>query len=180
MNALNDCSRLGLTAAARRYSRRAAAVVGGRPRPARAFSLVELLAVALILSILAAIAAPRYAASLSDYRSGAAARRLAADLALARNIARAQSVTVTFDFSTTGAAYTVTGIPADAGGPFSVDLSVPPYNVDSLAITFTADSALSFNGYGTPSVGAIFEVRAAHSRRVVTLDADAGFAAVNR
>ena len=55
------------------------------------FTLIELVMVLAIIGLITAIAAPRYAASLARYRAESAARRVAADLALARREAAASS-----------------------------------------------------------------------------------------
>ena len=70
-------------------------------RAARAgFSLLELVIVLAIVATLATIAAPRYGASLAAYRVESAARRIVADLALARSMARTENRRVIVKFDT--------------------------------------------------------------------------------
>src|SRR5204863_23675 len=54
----------------------------------RAFSLIEITLVLMVMGVLAALAVPRYASALARYRADAAARRIVADLDLARTTAR--------------------------------------------------------------------------------------------
>src|SRR5687767_1140695 len=56
------------------------------PAPA-ALTLVEMVLVVAITALISAIALPRYANSIARYRAESAARRVAADLALAQNSA---------------------------------------------------------------------------------------------
>ena len=58
-----------------------------RGRPRTAFTLMELVIVVLIMGIMAAVAAPSFSDSLCRFRVEAAARRIAADLNLARQTA---------------------------------------------------------------------------------------------
>src|SRR5437762_6551307 len=55
----------------------------GRAVAVRAFSLIEMVLVLTIIAIASAIAVPRYVGSIARYRAETAARRVAADLALA-------------------------------------------------------------------------------------------------
>src|SRR3954451_23186913 len=68
-------------------------------RSSTAFTLFELMIVILIIWIAAAVAVPRYASSVGRYRAEFAAKRVAADLNLARARAKAASSTrnVTFN-----------------------------------------------------------------------------------
>src|SRR5438034_11623152 len=92
-----------------------------------AFSLIELVLVIVIATILAAVAMPRYASALTHWRVDAAAHRVAADLALARNVARTASSTQIISFSTTS--YQLVGY-ASIDGPassYTVNLAAEPY-----------------------------------------------------
>src|SRR5688500_10231700 len=98
---------------------------------AAGFSLFELLIVVSLFAIVAAMAVPRYASSVGRYRADAAARRVAADLALARAKARAASAARTVTFNAAAGAYTISGMRHldRASDPYTVNLSAAPYHV---------------------------------------------------
>ena len=77
-----------------------------------AFTLVELVICLAILATAAAIAVPRYAASLARYRAELAAKRIVNDLELVRNRARAQGTYESAYFYTSGDYYRMASDPA--------------------------------------------------------------------
>src|SRR5438105_11727467 len=103
----------------------------------RAFSLLELLIVALVMSILAAVAAPKFYDSLLFHRVESAARRVKADLELARTQARLTSASqsITFSNSTYSLANVKSMDKPNVG--YSVDLTKQPYSLDSAAANFS-------------------------------------------
>jgi type II secretory pathway pseudopilin PulG len=133
-----------------------------------------------IMVTLGAIAAPRYANTLANYRADAAARRLVADLNLAREKAfqSSQSRTVTF-------------VPED--GQLSIlnvqDLNTPgptyvtklhdkPYQAELISADFGGDSQVVFDGFGVPDSGGTAVIQAGGTQRTVVLNADTGEAEV--
>ena len=72
----------------------------------RAFSLVELIAVVVVISIMAAVAIPAIG-NLTSTRAAAAARQLARDLTFARQQAAARGVTVWVVLSTANESYSI-------------------------------------------------------------------------
>ena len=146
-----------------------------RPAPARAFSLVELVLVIAITALVSAIAAPRYANSVARYRADSAARRVAADLALAQNQAsttgRAQSVVFV------SRSYQMPGMPHLDGksyGDYTVDLGAEPYGVTRVAAEFGGDATVKFDIYGTPDTGGSVVVEVGDARRVILLAPENG------
>lgn len=79
----------------------------------RGFSILELVAVIVILSLIAAIAVPRYAAATQRHEVEADAARLAADLDFARRSARSTSHPWRVLISEDGTSYTVEALPAE-------------------------------------------------------------------
>ena len=101
----------------------------------RGLNLVEIVLVIAILSLLSAIAVPRYGNSIMRYRAESAARRVAQDLALAQahaaNAGRPQAVV----FVARG--YQMPGMPHLNGkgyGDYTVDLGTDAYGVTRVAV----------------------------------------------
>ena len=76
-------------------------------RIAFGFSLMELVLVMSIISILSAIAAPRYIGSIQNYRVKAAAKRIQVDLEYARTRAKSISMSKTVAFDVANDNYTI-------------------------------------------------------------------------
>ncbi len=151
---------------------------------ATGFTLIELVVVLFIATILAAVAVPRYASATRRYQLDSAAHRLAADLMLAQEAARATSKQheVYFDFS--GHSYFLYGIQDMDNGYVDtwVQLAEPPYRVE-LFKAFGKDindsgTSLYFNGFGLPDQGGSITLRKDGELRVVTVDADTGKAEI--
>jgi prepilin-type N-terminal cleavage/methylation domain-containing protein len=144
-----------------------------RRHPA-AFSLFELVIVMAIVGIISAIAIPRYSSSLDNYRASFAARKIAADLAMAQSSARAASASRTVTFSTQ-TSYSVSGVSAldGAAGSYAVDLSADPFHA-SCTVNFAGTSQVTFDGYGHPSNPGSITVTSGRATHSITVDAQSG------
>ena len=120
----------------------------------RAVTIIELVIVVMVMSIMAAVAMPSFLDSLLFHRVESAARRVKADIELTRHTARltsaAQSMTFANTTYTLSAAMKALDRPGDT---YFVDLAAPPYEVSSVTANFNATTAVSFDGYGSPSSG---------------------------
>ncbi len=150
-------------------------------RPLRAgFSLLELVLVVAILATLGAIAAPRYATALDRYHADATARRIVADLELARATARntSSSVTVTFDPGLN--TYVMTGVdsPDHPGNYATLVLSDAPYRSQLVATGFGGDDELVFDGFGVPDLGGVVLIECGAESRTIAVDDETGVASV--
>ena len=144
------------------------------------FSLVELVMILAIIGTLAAIAAPRYANSLARYRAESAARRVAADLALARREAAASSSSRTVTFDTGTHSYSIPNV-RELDGPgstYGVTLLDPPYRSELFFVDLGGDPAVTFDGYGAPDSGGTVIVQHGDVQMTIVLDPDTGLASV--
>ena len=144
-----------------------------------AFSLLELIIVITIIGVVTAIAMPRYAGAMTNYRAETAARRIVTDLARARAEARQHSISVTVTFNTTDhtCAVHVTGEPSPTKDQLTY-LADDPYNVKISSATFGGDAVIIFDGYGQPDSGGTITVVVGSTAKTVVLDADSGKATV--
>lgn len=128
--------------------------------------------VVAVMVVLAAMAAPRYARSLARYRADVAARRIAADLAFARERARATSRTVTVTFNEAAGTYTIDGMtdPDRPAGDYTVRLGDEPYRCTLGGVGFGGETRLVFNGFGVPRAGGSLKVAAGPWTRTVSVD----------
>lgn len=162
----------------KRWGKRGDRAPSGKPGSglagASAFSLLELLIVALVMSILAAVATPRFFDSLLFHRVESAARRLKADLELARTQARLSSASQSISFL--NSTYALVGVKSldKPNTVYSVNLTKQPYSLDSATANFSNTTAVSFDGYGTPSSGGTVVLTAKSHQCTVTLDGVTG------
>ena len=129
-----------------------------------------------IMGVLAALAIPRYANATSNYRADAAARRIAADLALARSQARLISKPLTVVFDTAGQRYTINGMEdlLHHTNVYSVQLSDAPYRATFLSVNFAGAAQVTFDQYGVPSTGGAVTITVGTVSKSMTLDGTTG------
>jgi prepilin-type N-terminal cleavage/methylation domain-containing protein len=150
---------------------RGRAPVGG----SSGFNLVELVLVLAITALVSAIAVPRYAKSVSRYRADSAARRVAADLALAQSHASTAGKPQSVVFVARG--YQMPGMPHLDGksyGDYTVDLGADPYGVSRVAAEFGGDAVVKFDLYGAPDTGGSVVLTVGDFRRVIVLAPESG------
>jgi prepilin-type N-terminal cleavage/methylation domain-containing protein len=144
------------------------------------YSLIELVLMLAIIGILAAIAGPRYANSLTLYHVSAAANRIAGDLNLARWQAKISSSGQTVVYSVASNSYSLPGMAAPPGqsSPYTVGLATDPYDSTLLTATFGASSTMSYDRFGQPASGGSVTVQCGAFIKTVTIDPNTGLAAV--
>lgn len=142
----------------------------------RGFSLLELIAVIVILAIISAIAAPRYSLAIQRYRLEMAANRVAADISLAKSYARAKGSSATISFSASSSSYSIAGLTSTerAGEAHGVDLSRDPFGVSIQSVDFAGTNTLTIKGYGTPTSGGTVRLRLGDLSKTISVAAGSG------
>ncbi len=135
----------------------------------------------LILSILVAVAAPRWSQALKTFRVQNAAARIAADLARAQAAAYNSSAPKTVTFAVATSQYVVGGVtPLNrSSGTYQVQLNDAPYYSALVAVWGqTGTQTITFNGYGLPDKGGSIVVVSGAMQKLVVVDALTGRASV--
>lgn len=150
---------------------------GSAPRAAnrRAVTLVELVIVIMVMSIMTAVAAPAFLDSLVHHRVESAARRVKADLELARHTACLTSATQSVTF--TAAGYTLSAGARGVDDPnqsYTVDLTATPYDLSTVTASFGNSLVVAFDGYGTPTSGGTVILTSKGTARTVSVDGVTG------
>jgi hypothetical protein len=133
-----------------------------------------------LIAVAAALAAPRFASAGASYRVEMAARRVAADLTMARRYARVTSQRVTCAFDARNGQYRLGGVPDPnhPGREYAVELFADPLGVRLVGVELGSGGQVVFDPYGTPSAGGTIQLQAGDHTRTVTLDVNTGKAAV--
>jgi prepilin-type N-terminal cleavage/methylation domain-containing protein len=143
------------------------------------FTLIELVIVTMIIGIMSAVAAPRFAESLTRYRVEAAARQLRSDLAEARLRAKTASADQVVQFDDAAESYTLVGVPdMDHPNQDYRILLISRFKAAIASADCGGDAELTFDGYGRPDSGAQVVVQCGVQQRTVVVDAETGLAAI--
>ena len=149
-------------------------------------TLVDLVITVLIIGILAAAAAPRFATALARLRAESGARRIASDLNYARRCAMQTSRQTTVTFRSSPAGYDMTNVehPARPGQPYQVNLSDIDASLALTSFNFNGGASISFNTYGRPLAGntalttGVVTISSGGQSSTATVSAQTGEAAV--
>lgn len=150
------------------------------------FSMVEMVAVVVIIGTLAGIAVPRYASFSASHRAEATARRIATDITLAQRNARITSNTQEVRFYVASDKYTLLGMtdPDHPAGVYWVHLADEPYGATLVAAEFGGGDNIQFDGYGAPipnpddTVGGSIVLQVGSIQKIVSVDGKTGRATV--
>jgi len=150
------------------------------PALERGFSLLELVLVMGIMGVVAGMAAPRFTNATMRYRVALTARRIAADLGLARSWAKARSNSQVVAFDPAGSGYRMAGVrPLGRQSPdYEVSFAGGPHQVTLVSVDFGGDPNVVFDAYGAPDSGGTVVIQANGTQKTITLDAYTGKATI--
>lgn len=142
--------------------------------------MVEVAIVLTIIGLMTAIALPRYSEATNHYKAELAARRIVADLTLARSQAISSSTNQTVFFDLASSRYTIAGITGLDGksADYTLSLGADPYNCSLVAANFSGATSVTFDAYGSADHGGQITVQCNGSLATVTLEASTGKASV--
>ncbi len=146
----------------------------------RAFTLVEMVIVVLIIGILTAGAAPKFSAGLKQAQADAACLRVKADLNLARQTAISQSAAQSVVFTVGSAVYNLPGLtdPDRPALPYAVNLGDGSYRAVVTSATFGAGTTVQFDRYGQPASGGVVSLSAGGVAKTISVDATSGVVSI--
>jgi prepilin-type N-terminal cleavage/methylation domain-containing protein len=139
---------------------------------ARGFSMLETVVVISVIGVGAAIAVPKYGASVARSRLTAAAQRLAQDVEATRERARTLGVYQTMSFSKEG--YVIMERAALTETKRSVSLTEDPYAARIDWVSLKSGTELDFDGFGTPSTSAVVKIVSGSNSILVTIAQGSG------
>ena len=145
------------------------------------FTLPDLVITVLIIGILAAVAAPKYADSLTTFKVESAAKHVAADIRYARQHAKTAGITQSVVFTTMSDTYDLPGMNDinHSTKPFTVDLMKTSYPASLVSASFgVGGNTVVFNTYGRPDNGGTVVVEVSGEQRTITVDGISGLVRV--
>lgn len=141
------------------------------------FSFVEIMMVLLIIGIIAAVAVPKWHASIAGYRADLASAKLVADLKFASIKARTSSREITIEFFAAGSdeentwLFAAVDDPQSPGQPLQVDIGDAPWEAE-LSV---APTSITFNIQGVPTTSGSWTVNSGTAyQRTVTIQQGTG------
>ena len=148
----------------------------------RAFTLVELIVVLVIISAIAGLALPAYGSAVARYRLDAAAYALSGELDRSAVHARTTASTVTIRFDTTNHLVEFDNLPDRRSGAatFTLDLREEPRDATLVSVNFDGFEYYSISGYGVPSTDGLIILRNTGGARRINVDAATAMSRVSR
>lgn len=140
--------------------------------------MIDLVLVVAIISVLGAIAVPRYLAAPSRYCAAAAGQRIVADLMLAQMVAKTSSAGQAVSFNVASNNYQLTGYAGPLGGPvqsnYTISLAADPYKATLVSANFNTTAQVTFDRFGQPDNGGTVVVQCGSLQKTITVDANTG------
>jgi prepilin-type N-terminal cleavage/methylation domain-containing protein len=148
--------------------------LGGFTRPA--FTLMELVIVMMILGILAAAAAPRFADALARFRLDAVVARIQLDLKYAQELAKTSRTDQQVIFDPLTDTYTLPGVP-DMDHPtvdYGADISGGVFQVELVSADFgeppDTSSTVTYNAWGLAYDGGTIVVQIGSHQQAILVE----------
>ena len=129
-----------------------------------------------LIAVVAGIAVPRFSSAMARQRLDAAARRIVADLSLARRQARTSTTSQTVSFDVKTHSYRLVGMahPNRAAAEYRVSLSEEPYQATLVSADFGGDAEIVFDGHGVPDTSGSVVIQVGSRQEQIDVDADTG------
>lgn len=141
-------------------------------------TLIDLVITVLILSIVAAAAAPRFADAIHRSRGNSAAGRIKSDLEWARQHALSTSSSQTIQFDAIAHNYRILSFKHlnNSGAPYVVELDDSPYDAELVSAEFgsVGETEVTFDLYGQPDNTGTIIVRSGGYQRTIIIEAETG------
>ncbi|MCO6436322.1 MAG: GspH/FimT family pseudopilin [Phycisphaerae bacterium] len=142
-----------------------------------AFSLLEVVVVMAVIATISAIAVPRYVSFISREKVEGAARRIAADLNWARQLARAKGTNFSVVFNSSRQQYYLYDVAADKVVahpdhtllPYKIDLAQDLDNVSLVTAAFGGDETVVFDAYGAADTAGSIVIQQGKWRQGITV-----------
>ncbi|MDQ7013194.1 MAG: prepilin-type N-terminal cleavage/methylation domain-containing protein [Planctomycetota bacterium] len=119
----------------------------------RAFTLIEITIVLVVVGVVFAIATPRFSRAGSQRRVDMAMERIERDFRLAEQDAWHTGTSRELVFDVANNSYEIVGMTDGMGNPYIVDLSRAPYNLSINSVDFAGDTRLTIDGRGGIPIG---------------------------
>lgn len=147
-------------------------------------TLVDVTLTIVIIGLLAAVGAPRFAHTLAGLNVEAGAQRIAADLRRAQQQAKTKGAPQSVVFTVANDTYELPGMHGSdrPGQPYQVDLSEPPYTTSLSAVNLGAsgtDTTVVFDMYGRPDYEGSVVVVSGGQQRTLRIDGTTGTVSID-
>lgn len=128
------------------------------------------------ITVLAAIAAPRFAMSLSRYRADLLAQRVAKDIELTQTRARAQGTSQTIKFKKADDEVKILGAAGldPHSNTYKTKVAESPYFGDITSADFDGDNELIFDAWGIPDSNGFTTLEVGLESRKLSVDPNTG------
>lgn len=152
-----------------------------RRRLDRAFTLVELVVVLVVISIMAGLALPAYGGAVARYRLQSATHNLTSDIDRATQHASASMTEVTIIFNTATHRVRFTGLPGkdNPGVAHVLDLQDHPNGASISSANFSGLQQYTISAFGIPSSGGTVVLRGAGTSTNIVVDGSTGAVSIS-